>query len=73
MVKGLWVTEKSGHREEGTQASDQASVTCDAERRELHLPGKPGCGPRAAPTQPSLRPGAQPHLSCCVMSSSSLR
>ena len=62
MVKGLWVTEKSGHRGEGTQASDQTHVTCDSEGRELHLPVKPGCGPRPHP-QPSLRrPGGPASL-----------
>lgn len=30
MVKGLWVTEKSGHRE-GNLASEQINVTCDSE------------------------------------------
>lgn len=53
MAKGLWVTEKSSHRGEGNQASDQTNVTCDSEGRELRLPGKPGCGPGRSPGPPS--------------------
>lgn len=33
MVKGLWVTEKSGHAGEGNQASEETNVTCDSEGR----------------------------------------
>lgn len=72
MVKGLWVTEKSGHRGEEKEIRLQ-NVACDSEGRELRLPVKPGCRPPRPQPQPSLQSWAQPHLSCWVMSSSSLR
>lgn len=76
MAKGLWVTEKSGHAGEGGQTSEQTNVICDSEGRALRL-GKsrlharrpPGASPQ--PARPP--PQAQPHFSCWVMSSSSLR
>lgn len=66
MAKGLWVTEKSGHAGEGEQTSEQTNVICDRLRA---CPGQPASQP-----PPSLPPPLlQPHFSCWVMSSSSLR
>lgn len=73
MAKGLWVTEKSGHGE-GNKDSEQTNVSCDSQGGESHLclPLKPGCG-TLRPHPQVLPPQLDPHLSCWVMSSSSLR
>lgn len=66
MVKGLWVTEKSGHTGERNQASDETNVTSESEGRRAAPPSETRLqATRAEPhPQPALRSWAQPHLSC---------
>lgn len=59
MVKGLWVTEKSGHTGEGNQASEETNVTCDSEGRRAAPPSETRLQARQ-PAPPALPPQLGP-------------